>query len=1116
MAGRVASTIGDYENLSDIARAADRNARLGSNSDEERNMSLQTPSSSSSFPGVVMRRPTAGSETDDFDDHLEVFPQVGTTFYDYQAMENDELSFQRGSVVEIIEKDRERGWVYGKIDDKTGMVPENYVRLIGRQPKEIKASEFVKLDEKVGDGAFCNVFKGIYRGRKVALKIPKQSRSLDNKSFESLKREALVFARLSHKNIVAFYGICTESPCILMELCEGGTLFRLYRQLSFSVYSTVIAWALQIAQGMDHLHNRDDALLHADLKADNILIKEIPCICEHDEQTSRFGPPKYHNNICTRCNGTRLDKLTLKITDFGLSRDVKSTRDSLSGSVSWMSPEVIEKKEYSKSSDVWSFGILFWEILTNQLPFPDPDYSVLVLMVAIGERKKTPDIPENCPPEIRNLMKKCWEIRPENRPSFSEIIEMLNDANASIDKTHVLYSFESVKKSRARMDVTFNEIAEEFRKRRIDTSIYSNLEFKPKAPKPAARTIRRKPRPVLPKGKVSKENIGGPQDFQHTFHISSAASSTSPDSQRFHIVENPDKGVSPLSPRHNHAATLERKDLVDAQTLPRSYKHAVKQTESPKIRQCSGNEHLTPMEFNRNASRSNPELCALSVNNTPRRSNAYRHKDFERIKKKVRPTNSSDSSEENVVIPAEDMDIPIVRHSDYPDHHDSRKSNAIFYDSDSSVSAVSDPRQKRGRLNKFFNLLKKRSSPTRQDQIVDRPLLPQCVHPHHSADALRNFNHQCGLNDVDVVDQVLSLEPELHLLAKFQRLQYEHALNGGRPFRKRSDDPQKRRRTPQPPTPSQPSASRSAISSKVRKARQNTSVSETDGSFDQGFEDDDISSNFNSSLNSNYQTPLSSKPSPIASHRSRQPSNQRAYETPLKAELINSLDLDLEKIQNAAIMPFTNQTYQPMKDSIYRVEKLQRPKTLAVGSQPSSSLGSPKTEDDCPVIEIAECPPRRSPRHMDMSPDLMPKPRSLSEHHPESISPRLPPRPTHLSPSIPNLPISPSRSRNSSNTSLGSELKKHRQRHSVLDQFIEVPDGRKQSPTTHIPFIESPKTAEDLKEPESYFVLQSLSGRDSPPAERAPPPPPFAPPNRVPKIPIRLNKPLPKTPPTFM
>ena len=87
--------------------------------------------------------------------------------------------------------------------------------------------------------------------------------------FAALKREALIYARLKHKNIVRFYGICYNPSCLVLELCKGQTLHKLYMKLAYSVPSTIVGWALQVASSMNYLHNRDRALIHADLKADN-------------------------------------------------------------------------------------------------------------------------------------------------------------------------------------------------------------------------------------------------------------------------------------------------------------------------------------------------------------------------------------------------------------------------------------------------------------------------------------------------------------------------------------------------------------------------------------------------------------------------------------------------------------------------------------------------------------------------------------------------------------------------------------------------------------------------------------------------------------------------------
>ena len=129
---------------------------------------------------------------------------LGKAFYEYKAKAHDELSFDRGSVVEIISKDwcvwlqcvlppaaskqtnaavfsDEDGWVYGKINGDEGLIPANYVRLVGEEPNEIAGAQIELSEERVGDGGSSYVFKGRWSQQEVALKVPKGVASLDEK-----------------------------------------------------------------------------------------------------------------------------------------------------------------------------------------------------------------------------------------------------------------------------------------------------------------------------------------------------------------------------------------------------------------------------------------------------------------------------------------------------------------------------------------------------------------------------------------------------------------------------------------------------------------------------------------------------------------------------------------------------------------------------------------------------------------------------------------------------------------------------------------------------------------------------------------------------------------------
>ncbi|CAH2090068.1 unnamed protein product [Euphydryas editha] len=119
-----------------------------------------------------------------------------------------------------------------------------------------------------------------------------------------------------------------------------------------------------------------------------------------------------------------LEDKTLKITDFGLAREVyKTTRMSAAGTYAWMPPEVIKNSTFSHASDVWSYGVLLWELLTGETPYKGIDALAVAYGVAVN--KLTLPIPSTCPESWRVLMEACWRSNPRERPLFPEILDQL-------------------------------------------------------------------------------------------------------------------------------------------------------------------------------------------------------------------------------------------------------------------------------------------------------------------------------------------------------------------------------------------------------------------------------------------------------------------------------------------------------------------------------------------------------------------------------------------------------------------------------------------------------------------------------------------------------------------
>jgi sterile alpha motif and leucine zipper-containing kinase AZK len=213
-------------------------------------------------------------------------------------------------------------------------------------------------------------------------------------------KELKLLTVLNHPHIVRCFGGCTEHPnlFIVTEYCDGGSLYDLLHKKNVKLSTQQqFTYALGIAEGMKYLHTPKPVIAHRDLKSLNIL---------------------FSNGI-------------IKIIDFGLSR-TKGTIHSLFktrvGTYNWMAPEVmIHNQGYTEKADVWSFGMVLYEMTTNKIPYDYCGDDILKLTQEICDCKKLPPVPESLSidPSLAAIMSKCWQWNPIDRPSFSEITETL-------------------------------------------------------------------------------------------------------------------------------------------------------------------------------------------------------------------------------------------------------------------------------------------------------------------------------------------------------------------------------------------------------------------------------------------------------------------------------------------------------------------------------------------------------------------------------------------------------------------------------------------------------------------------------------------------------------------
>ncbi|XP_025029208.1 mitogen-activated protein kinase kinase kinase 10 [Python bivittatus] len=352
-----------------------------------------------------------------------------TAVFDYEATAEEELTLHRGDLVEVLSKDcavsGDEGWWTGKLQDKVGVFPSNYVSSDPKYtqvppPLEIPFQE-LELDEIIGVGGFGKVYKGVWRGEEVAVKATRQDPEEElTVTVENVRQEARLFAMLSHPNIIALKAVCLSPPnlCLVMEYARGGTLNRALAGKKVPPH-VLVNWAVQIAQGMNYLHHEALVpIIHRDLKSINILILE-------------------------RIENEDLSGRTLKITDFGLAREWhRTTKMSAAGTYAWMAPEVIKHSLFSKSSDVWSFGVLLWELLTGEVPYREID--ALAVAYGVAMNKLMLPIPSTCPEPFARLLEECWRPDPHARPDFGSIQRQLVAIEQSATFQMPLESFHSL------------------------------------------------------------------------------------------------------------------------------------------------------------------------------------------------------------------------------------------------------------------------------------------------------------------------------------------------------------------------------------------------------------------------------------------------------------------------------------------------------------------------------------------------------------------------------------------------------------------------------------------------------------------------------------------------
>ena len=270
-----------------------------------------------------------------------------------------------------------------------------------------KINDRYEIVKSIGEGGMANVYLANDKilERKVAVKVLRGDLSADDKFIRRFEREAQSVSNLSHPNIVEVYDVGVEDNehYIVMEYIEGKTLKQLLKKRESLTLTEVIDIMTQLTDGIAHAH--ESYIIHRDIKPQNIMIED---------------------------NGL------IKITDFGIAMALNATQltqtNSVMGSVHYLPPEQASGKGATIKSDIYSLGILMYELLTGNVPFKG-DNAVEIALKHMKDkipsiRKQNPAIPQS----VENILLKAAAKNPRNR--YDSAREMYEDFVHCLDEEH--------------------------------------------------------------------------------------------------------------------------------------------------------------------------------------------------------------------------------------------------------------------------------------------------------------------------------------------------------------------------------------------------------------------------------------------------------------------------------------------------------------------------------------------------------------------------------------------------------------------------------------------------------------------------------------------------------
>ncbi|XP_051568448.1 macrophage-stimulating protein receptor-like isoform X1 [Myxocyprinus asiaticus] len=278
-------------------------------------------------------------------------------------------------------------------------------------PKKLK----IQQDQIIGKGHFGTVYHGYLtdnEDKAIHCAVKSLNRITDLEAVEQFLREGILMKAFHHPHVLSLLGILLPSdglPLVVLPYMKHGDLRHFIRSEQRNpTMKDLIGFGLQVAKGMEYLSNKK--FVHRDLAARNCMLDE---------------------------------SFTVKVADFGMARDVYdkeyySIQDSKKSKlpIKWMALESLQTQKFTTKSDVWSFGVLMWEMMTRGAsPYPDVDPYDITPYLIQGRRLRQP---RYCLDSLWSILVQCWHPEPERRPGFSILVQAIQKIHSSLEGEHYI------------------------------------------------------------------------------------------------------------------------------------------------------------------------------------------------------------------------------------------------------------------------------------------------------------------------------------------------------------------------------------------------------------------------------------------------------------------------------------------------------------------------------------------------------------------------------------------------------------------------------------------------------------------------------------------------------